>query len=345
MRKTLAGDVHRVVGFCLGVIFLSGCVSGEKTQEGGNAEVEALRATVKSHDARTEALEHGLAAMDVRISGLEKKSAAPKVVRLRAPQGFRAKPGTLAEPYTKTGWAKEIVHEKTGIEMMFIPAGEFMMGSPPSEPDRNRDEDRHRVRLTKPFYMGKYEVTHGQWRAVMGNNPSQGRGSDRLPVDTVSWDDCQGFLKKAGGGLRLPTEAEWEYACRAGTTTPFNTGVTISPDEANYNGDFAYGSGRKGVYRERPVAVGSFKPNAWGLYDMHGNLWESCQDWYESTYNVAEGGVVVNPTGPGEGVNRVLRGGTWGDTPQVCRSANRRAGPTDRRYGYGFRVAVDANKP
>jgi len=257
---------------------------------------------------------------------------------LRVPPGFKARAGTAAEPYSKTDWAKELVHEATGIELVFIPSGKFLMGSPVSEEVRSKDETQHEVTINQSFYMGKYEVTQGEWQKVMGNNPSNFKGSDRLPVEMVSWNDCRAFLVKAGGGLRLPTEAEWEYACRAGTRSPFNGGETISTDEANYAGNYVYGSGRKGEYRQKTMEVGSFRPNAWGLYDMHGNVWEWCADWNRMYRNWLN----TDPTGPGSGTDRVLRGGGWGAVPRRCRSASRGKGNPDRRgIDVGFRVAVD----
>jgi formylglycine-generating enzyme required for sulfatase activity len=213
------------------------------------------------------------------------------------------------------------------------------MGSPASETNRIADETRHRVTLTKPFYMGKYEVTQGEWQKVVGSNPSNFKGSDRLPVEQVSWDDCQAFCQRAGSGLRLPTEAEWEYACRAGTQTPFNTGETISTDQANYNGNYTYGNGRKGEYRQKTVEVGSFRPNAWGLYDMHGNVCERCADWYRDY----PGGTVTDPTGPASGEGRVLRGASWACGPGGCRSGSRGSRFSGNRDNdFGFRVVVSS---
>jgi len=261
-------------------------------------------------------------------------------ITVRVPPGFRASPGTQTEPYTGTGWAKEIIHGKTGMEMVFIPAGEFMMGSPTSEKDRSSDEGPvHRVRITKPFYMGKYEVSQGQWQAVMGNNPSAFKGSDKLPVERVSWNDSQVFLGKAGDGLRLPTEAEWEYACRAGTNTPFYFGNTITTDQVNYDGNYPYAGGPKGVYRQKTTPVGSFPPNAWELYDMHGNVWEWCEDWDEKDYYGQSPG--SDPTGPGSGSYRVVRGGSWNYDAYFCRSANRDGiGPSYSNGYVGFRAAL-----
>src|SRR5262249_47079270 len=146
------------------------------------------------------------------------------------------------------------------------------------------DETLHRVTLTQGFHLGVHQVTQAQWQAIMGNNPSNFTGNDR-PVEMVSWNDCVDFCKrlgeKTGMWFRLPTEAEWEYACRAGTTTPFHFGETISTDQANYDGNYTYGNGTRGVYRKRTKPAGSFPANAWGLHEMHGNVWEWCQDGYE----------------------------------------------------------------
>ncbi len=255
----------------------------------------------------------------------------------RVPPGCRAVSGTGAEPYTGTGYAREVVHEGTGMELVFIPAGSFVMGSPASEERRDDDETQHRVTLSRPFYLGKYEVTQGQWQRVMGSNPSRFTGSDRLPVEKVSWEECQAFCRKTG--LRLPTESEWEYACRAGTETPFETGWTIRPDQANYDGNYTYGNGPKGVYRKRTTAVGSFAANGWGLYDMHGNVYEWCADWY----GAYPSGPVTDPTGPASGKSRVLRGGSWFNDPRDCRSAGRGRNAPGSRYSHrhGFRLAVD----
>ena len=206
------------------------------------------------------------------------------------------------------------------------------MGSPKEEKERNENETQHKVKLTKGFYMGVYTVTQEQWQTVMGNNPSFFEG-ENLPVESVSWDDCQEFIKKLREKdkkqYRLPTEAEWEYACRAGTKTPFHFGETISTDQANYNGEI-YGTGKKGVSRGKTIPVGSFPANAFGLHDMHGNVFQWCQDWV-GHYPQKE---VVDPQGPEKGAERVLRGGSWSINPQVCRSASRSwQGPGGRRSG------------
>jgi formylglycine-generating enzyme len=209
-----------------------------------------------------------------------------------------------------------------GMKFVWIPPGTFTMGSP-KEDKRVNNETQHKVTLTKGFYMGVYTVTQEQWKEIMGNNPSRFKDEKNLPVETVAWIDCQEFFKKLREKdkrlYRLPTEAEWEYACRAGTTTPFHFGETISTDQANYNGNFTYGDGKKGVNRRKTTPVGSFQANAWGLHDMHGNVWQWCQDIY-GEYPQKD---VVDPQGPEKGENRVLRGGSWDSIPEICRSASR----------------------
>ena len=242
------------------------------------------------------------------------------------------------------------------MKLVKIPAGTFMMGSAESPETVARkgggkvgwyknEHPQHKVTLTKPFYMGVYEVTQEQYKAVMGKNPSHFKG-DKNPVGQVSWNDaiafCKAMSRKTGKTARLPTEAEWEYACRAGTTSPFNTGQTISTDQANYDGNYTYGNGKKGVYRIRTITVGSFKPNAFGLYDMHGNVWEWCSDWYEDSYADAN---VCDPKGPASGTDRVLRSGSWSRNPWRGRSAYRDRHPPDDRYsGFGFRVVVSVGR-
>ena len=217
------------------------------------------------------------------------------------------------------------------------------MGSPSYEPDRGSDEDQHQVRVSD-FYMGRFAVTQADWRSVTGTKPSTFQG-ENLPVECVSWDDCQAFIqalnRQTGKTYRLPTEAEWEYACRAGTISPFNTGGNLATDEANYNGNYPYNKNQKGQYREKTVAVDSFAPNAWGLYNMHGNVWEWCSDWYDSNYYAAckAKGVIPNPENTATGSYRVLRGGGWSRGAGNCRSASRgRSAPDYRRSIVGFRL-------
>jgi formylglycine-generating enzyme required for sulfatase activity len=255
------------------------------------------------------------------------------------------------------------------LEMVLIPAGEFMMGSPDSDKDARDDEKpQHRVRITKPFYLGKYLVTQEQWRAVMGSNPSRFRGPNN-PVEMVGWDECENFLKKLnakignqGGKFLLPTEAQWEYACRAGSKTKYCFG-----DDETQLGDYAWWcknsySNTHPVDEKKPKAQGLFdvlgnpwyssvdspnktqpvglkKPNAWGLYDMHGNVWEMCQDWHEDGYY--KDSPVDDPTGPIKGSQRVHRGGSWNSNAFFCRSAVRNEiGWADLGGDVGFRAAL-----
>jgi formylglycine-generating enzyme required for sulfatase activity len=230
------------------------------------------------------------------------------------------------------------VTNSIGMKFVWIPPGSFVMGSPKDEPERGDGEQQHKVTLTKGFYLGVYTVTQDEWRAVLGTNPSRFRGNN-LPVESVSWDDCQEFIKrlrdKDKKPYRLPTEAEWEYACRAGTRTTFYFGATISTDQANYNGQYVYANGKKGVDREKTTPVGSFPANAWGLYDMHGNVYQWCQDGIRD-YPQKD---VTDPQGPDGGDFRIVRGGSWYKEPGYCRSAYRHRGEPAMRYGnVGLRV-------
>ena len=228
------------------------------------------------------------------------------------------------------------------MEMIYCPPGEFIMGSPANEKGRFEDETQHRVRLTKGFWIGKYPVTQRQWRNVMGSNPSEFNGDD-LPVETVSWEDCQEFIKKVnaalGCGARLPTEAEWEYACRAGTTTAYFWGNALNGDRANCVGKHPCGTKSKGPYLEKTTPVGKYGANHWGLCDMHGNVWEWCADLYGGYPT----GSVSDPKGSTTGDARVLRGGGWGSSARYCRSAGRnRSNPGSRSRYYGFRLCCSA---
>ena len=227
-----------------------------------------------------------------------------------------------------------------GVEFAFrwCPAGTFMMGSPTSENGRNDDEKQHQVTLTKGFWMMETEVTQKQWKAVMGNNPSNFKGDD-LPVEQVSWNDCQEFCKKCvqlGLLVQLPTEAQWEYACRAGSTTAYFWGNALNGDKANCDGNYPCGTTTIGKYLKKTTPVGSYAANAWGLYDMHGNVWEWCQDWFGDYPS----GSVTDPTGPSNGSDRVIRGGSWNSDARSCRSAYRFYNePGYRSNRLGFRVA------
>ena len=234
---------------------------------------------------------------------------------------------TVMAQEVKPGKAEVIdLRKDVKLEMVLVPAGKFMMGSPASEKGQRKDETQHEVTLTKPFYISKYEVTQEQWESVMGKNPSEEKGK-KLPVTNVSWNDCQEFIKKLNastkGGYRLPTEAEWEYACRAGTSTAYSFGDSLTKSDANIDG---FGS----------KAVGSYKANAFGLYDTHGNVDEWCEDWHDDY----PAGAVIDPKGPGTGTYRVLRGGSFDLGVSVARSSVRVGStPTNRGSYLGFRLA------
>ncbi|HTU27561.1 MAG TPA: SUMF1/EgtB/PvdO family nonheme iron enzyme, partial [Pirellulales bacterium] len=248
-----------------------------------------------------------------------------------------------AKQKSKTGKVADnnTITNSIGMKLTLIPAGEFMMGSPETEfgaaLNHEFGEALHRVRITRPFYMGVHEVTQAQYQTIMGNNPSEfstigakksmvgGLDTSRFPVESVSTADAQEFCRrleeKEGKHYRLPTEAEWEYACRAGTSGPFSFGATCNGNEANLNGTAPYGKTPRGPYLDRPTKVGSYSPNAFGLYDMHGNVWELCSDWYFSDFDNVP--VADDPTGPPSGTHRVSRGGGWLTDPANGRSASR----------------------
>jgi uncharacterized protein (TIGR02996 family) len=250
-----------------------------------------------------------------------------------------------------------------GQQLALISAGSFWMGSPPGEQGRHRDEDPwHRVTISRPFYLGVYPVTQAEYQAVMGHNPSyfcaggEGAGqvdkldTSRFPVEQISWQDAMHFCnnlstrlaeQKAGCVYRLPTEAEWEFACRAGTTSMFSFGDELTSDRANINGHGPVGA-PTGAYLERTCEVGSYPPNAFGLYDMHGNVWEWCLDWFGERYYAKS--PAIDPPGARTSRRKVLRGGSWRYGALICRSAYRyRYAPEVRINDYGMRLALDVS--
>ncbi|MGD1906847.1 MAG: formylglycine-generating enzyme family protein [Leptolyngbyaceae cyanobacterium] len=240
------------------------------------------------------------------------------------------------------------------LEMVYIPGGRFWMGAPDDELERDEDESPQHKVTVPPFCMGKYPVTQRQWRAVsllddverhLSPNPANFKGDD-LPVEQVSWYEALEFCNRLsshhGHPMRLPTEAEWEYACRAGTDTPFHFGNTISPDQVNYDANYIYGNGNKGTYREKTTSVGNFSANGFGLYDMHGNVWEWCQDVWHPNYKGAPSDGSAWVTG-GTQAWRILRSGSWFDHPRDCRSASRSNGDAEEHDDFiGFRVCCTA---
>jgi formylglycine-generating enzyme required for sulfatase activity len=233
--------------------------------------------------------------------------------------------------------------EPLSIALVPIPSGAFAMGSASTELGRGTDETLHRVTLTRPFLMARYEVSQAEWRRVMGTSPSQYAPCEQCPVERVNFFETQQFLaalneSQAAYRYRLPSEAEWEYACRAGSTSPFATGENLTTDEANYNGQFPYATFAKGIFRGHPVPVGSFAPNAWGLSDMHGNVWEWTSDWYGPYSQEA----LRDPSGPASGEKRSIRGGSWYFDANSSRCALRYThAPIDRGFSLGFRVAAE----
>jgi len=254
------------------------------------------------------------------------------------------------------------------LEMVQIPGGTFTMGSPEGKPTRkffgliagseggeegrSNSESPQHIITVQPFFMGKYVVTQAQYQEIKGKKPSHFKGKKR-PVERVSWNNavkfCKRLSQKTGHIYRLPSEAEWEYACRAGTTTPFSFGETITTDLVNYNGNYTYASAPKGIYRKQTTDIGTFPPNAFGLYDMHGNVWEWCQDSWHNNYN---GAPTDGSAWTDNNVYRVLRGGSWFLNPRSCRSACRddddddddRAERDTVNYGIGFRVVCGVGR-
>jgi formylglycine-generating enzyme required for sulfatase activity len=244
----------------------------------------------------------------------------------------------------RTEWAEQVAHDLgrgVALEMIAIPGGVFRMGSRAGE--GYPDEHPQRSVRVAPFLLGKYPVTQEQWAAIMDWAPPYRCLGARRPVDRVSWRDCQAFCQRlsarTGRAYRLPSEAEWEYACRAGALTPFCVGQTITTDLANYVGEHTFLDEAKGVYRHGSTEVGSFPPNAFGLYDMHGNVWEWCADAWHDDYTgaPADGRAWEGRAAQG----RVLRGGCWHDPPGLCRSAARlRQAPDQGEDFFGLRVAL-----
>jgi formylglycine-generating enzyme required for sulfatase activity len=265
----------------------------------------------------------------------------------------------------------EVIENSIGMKLIYIPPGQFIMGSPQSEHEQFKhdasgsgwaeQEVQHQVKIKKGFYLGVYTVTQEEYEIVMGMNPSyfrvDGKGKNqvagldtrRFPVEQVSWRDAQEFCKKLsiqeGKAYRLPTEAEWEFACRAGTATAFHFGATLSTDQANFHGAILslFGNGKKREYRKRTMKVGSFPANGWGLHDMHGNVSQWCEDWYAQDYY--RHSPENDPRNAKKGDYRVVRGGSWNDFTWNCRSASRSWDKPDDQGRYlGFRVACNSGE-
>ena len=265
----------------------------------------------------------------------DRGSSSPPPLPSRAISGPPAKTVTL-RPRSPLQRAGEVITNSLGTRLAFVPAGEFLMGSPDSDNDAHKNEKpQHRVRITRPFYLGVHPVTQEEYERVMGNNPSQFKGDPQRPVESVSWNDamefCRQLSEKEGKEYRLPIEAEWEYACRAGSRTEWCFGDSES-QLAGYAWYFDNSD-----HTTHPV--GQKKPNGWGLYDMHGNVWEWCSDWYVRDYY--ENSSANDPQGPSSGSHRVIRGGSWNTVACYSRSANRfDYSPGNRSGILGFRVCL-----
>lgn len=259
----------------------------------------------------------------------------------------------------------QVLTNSIGMKLVRIPAGTFVMGSPRKEAERDDKEERHEVAITKPSYMGVFEVKQSEYQTVVSGSNIADRSSfrgDDNPVENIEWIYATAFCellsnrveeKKAGRKYRLPTEAEWEYACRAGSSTAFHYGDSLSSEQANFNGNYPAGDAKKGKYVRQTAKVGSYEPNAFGLYDMHGNVAEWCADWYDPEYYLDSPD--EDPLGPPLGVLKtkftnngnqnffvVVRGGCWVDDGRACRSAYRfRAMPKTQYRLIGFRVMCD----
>jgi formylglycine-generating enzyme required for sulfatase activity len=265
---------------------------------------------------------------------------------------------TFSTPAEQAKEPPREVKNSVGMKLRHIPAGKFTMGSPTDEKHRHTDETQHEVTISKAFYLCVYEVTQGQYEKIMGANPShfsangggkqqvEGRDTSDYPVERVTWQNAALFCKKLSSQeektYRLPTEAEWEYACRAGTTTVFNSGNDFHSRLANINGLMyaAYGKEIPGPFYRRTVSGGEYKRNDFGLADMHGNVQEWCADWYAEDYY--KNSPKNDPPGPKDGKERVLRGGAWPSSAKACRSAARNHLPPDEKsYTTGFRVVLE----
>jgi formylglycine-generating enzyme required for sulfatase activity len=267
----------------------------------------------------------------------------------------------LFPPCFPESWAQSYGQDNLGlwqgiyiddIELRFrwMPPREFMMGSPEKEPERYYDEGpQHRVAFEDGFWLAETACTQQLWLLVMGDNPARFQGDNLNPVENITWEMAQKFIsavnsRSAGLNVRLPSEAEWEYACRAGTTTPFWFGEELTPDDANYNGTHPYNNGKKGEYREQTMPVKSFQPNLWGLYQMHGNVWEWCQDrWHDNYKGAPQDG---SPWEEGGEENRaVCRGGSWFNYGRYLRSTCRNYDFIGLDVAYfGFRLAQDSEQ-
>jgi formylglycine-generating enzyme required for sulfatase activity/V8-like Glu-specific endopeptidase len=333
MRKLNAGK--RMAS----IATVSSIIGGLVRQSGGTAAPAGETAEMK-------AMRERLAALEAQLKAHQKTAANVQPVPIPAP----ASPAPKAGPAPKAFRSGEAFRDCPECpEMVVLPLGSFMMGSPANEEGRSADEGPQRkVTIARSFAVGKFEVTFAEWDACMADRGcthkpgDHGFGRGKRPVINVSWDDAKQYAawlsRKTSQSYRLLTEAEWEYAARGGTTTPFSTGRTITTAQANFDGNYTYGGSAKGQYRQRTIEVGSFAANPFGIHDMHGNVWEWVEDCYVDSYNSAP--VDGSARSVTANCSRVLRGGSWDYIPQNLRAAGRyRDQPDVRSSDLGFRLA------
>ncbi len=284
-------------------------------------------------------------------TGRPLKSKNLKTVKIDA-EGEIISESPIQVTYFDEPYLRQQLRKVLPLRMVQIPAGEFLMGSPPTEPKREQPEGPQRSLQVPSFYMGAYAITQRQYEAVMGNNPSyftddQGKDGANLPVEQITWQDADAFCKQlselTGRTYRLPSEAEWEYACRAGTTTPFSFGEILTTEIANFFADFSLVDTEnfEENYRNTPVAADSFWPNAFGLYNMHGNVHEWCADDYHDSYDSAPNDASEWLSGNRQ-ASKVMRGGSWFNDIHLCRSAARdKNTQVGRSNSFGFRVVCE----
>ena len=254
---------------------------------------------------------------------------------MRVPGGWES----ISDQVGEDGWVTRVKEPESGTVFRLLSSGRFRTGAPDAEPGRKADETNHWVQITKPFYIAETETTQKQWERVMGSNPSRFKEA-RNPVERVSWREAMDYCAKIG--VTLPTEAQWEYACRGGTRSAYSFGKRITEEQASFGGGKQKnGGGGTPGRRTGPMPARAFAPNAWGLHDMHGNVYEWCADWYGDYPEGTEQAPALDPRGPESGATRVLRGGAWGSEHEYLRSAAREDfGPGDRNAYFGFRAAL-----
>jgi formylglycine-generating enzyme required for sulfatase activity len=311
------------------------------TREAGQAWAEPGAA---GHDARD-----GNLTASITVTGTVDMNTTGTYILTYSVADVAGNTATANRTVTVVGNRSVDLNATVAMDMLWVSAGTFTMGSPTTEAGRQADsEDEHNVSLTKGFYLGKYEVTQAQYEAVIGTNPSEfnATGNGNRPVEKVNWTEAVAFCNlltnkeqaagrlPAGWAYVLPTESQWEYACRAGTTTAYSWGATIASSNANYNWD---GGANDGSDFKQTRDVGQYAANPLGFFDMHGNVWEWTADWYQAAYPT--GNPVVDPTGEASGSDRVRRGGSWASDGPNLRSAKRHdSTPSYRLNHLGFRV-------